>query len=282
MKDWSFSRLLCLALFFGISLPFLLIVSCTNIGISQLNDRVSDNFSGGLSAPADIDPTGTDQFSFVVMGDTHVGGPGGGIVDRVAQMAFSHGDAFAVVAGDITHGGVDGEFSQFKLIFDRLPLPWRAVIGNHDIFFGGWGRYRTQIGRSIYSFNADNVHFVVLDSANGVLGQNQLDWVEQDLARNTRPHVVMVSHFPPWNGTFASIYRMSSEEEAALIKDIAYRYNVDLFFSGHYHGYNEIDLGRTKYIVTGGANDQIDLGQRKNFVRVTVSGLNMTAEVVYF
>jgi hypothetical protein len=282
MNSSPFARSFLTSVAGAISLVLLFVIGCTNIGLSQLNDRVADNFSGGLAVPGDIDPSGTDQFSFIVMGDTHVGSPSGGVIDRFASLAQAQGDAFALVTGDITHGGLEGEFSQFKAVFDRFSLPWRAAIGNHDIFFGGWSRYRTQIGRSIYSFNADNVHVVMIDSANGVLGQNQLDWIEQDLSRNIRPHVVMVSHFPPWNGTFASIYRMSSDEEAAILKDIAYRYGVDLFFSGHYHGHAEIDLGVTKYIVTGGANDQLDLGQRKNFIRVHVSGATMTAESLFF
>ncbi|MGE3973219.1 MAG: metallophosphoesterase [Bdellovibrionales bacterium] len=281
MKE-NFSRQLGVSLCLSLGSVFLFIISCTNIGLSQLNDRVSDNFSGGLAAPADIDPTGTNQFSFVVMGDTHVGSPGGGVIDRIASLAQANGDAFAVVTGDLTHGGLEGEFSQFKAIFDRFSLPWRAAIGNHDIFFGGWSRYRTQIGRSIYSFNADNAHIVMLDTANGVMGQNQLEWLEQDLSRNTRPHVILVSHFSPWNGHFSSIYRMSSEEEAAIVKDIAYRHGVDLYFAGHYHGHAEGDLGNTKYIVTGGANDQMDLGQRQNFIRVRVNGDSISAESNFF
>jgi 3',5'-cyclic AMP phosphodiesterase CpdA len=262
-------------------LGFLTLFSCTNLGLNQLNDRINDNFTGTIPAPADIDPAGTNSFTFMAVGDTHIGSPQGETLNEFAQFAKTANDAFIVVAGDLAHNGLEGEFVQFKQVMSNNTMAWRAAIGNHDIYFDGWSRYRSQIGRSVYSFNADNVHFVMLDSANGILGTTQMEWLENDLRSNTRTHIVIVSHFPPWNGAFSSIYRMSSEEEAAVLKDICFRYNVDLFISGHYHGYEEVNLGHTKYIVTGGANSQTDPGQRRNYVRVTVNGGSLSTEVVY-
>jgi 3',5'-cyclic AMP phosphodiesterase CpdA len=263
-------------------LGFSVLFSCTNMGLNQLNDRVSDNFTGQISSPGDIDPPGNDSFTFMAIGDTHVGSSAGETLNQYAGIAKTSGDAFVVVAGDLTEGGSEGEFAQFKQVLSNNTLEWRAAIGNHDIYFDGWSRYRTQIGRSIYSFNADNVHFVMLDSANGVLGKTQMEWFENDLRSNTRAHTVVVTHFPPWNGNFSSIYRMSSEEEAAILKDICYRYNVDLVLSGHYHGFESIEIGRTKFIVSGGANGRLDLGQKNNYVRVTVNGNNpLVVEPVY-
>ncbi|MEQ1877013.1 MAG: metallophosphoesterase [Bdellovibrionia bacterium] len=256
-------------------------LSCTNFDMDPVNKRVDENLSGALAPTADLDPAGTDNFSFVVMGDTHIGSPGGEVMERIAQAAVDAGDAFAVVAGDVTTGGLDGEFSQFKTVFGDKALPFRAAIGNHDLYFGGWERFKTQIGRSIYSFNADNVHFVVVDSGNGILGEAQLRWIESDLRANTRTHTILVTHFPPWNGIFSSIYKMSSEEEAAVLKDLVHRYGVKYVVSGHFHGFDERDIGGTKYIVTGGANDIIDLGQRMNYVRIRVNGSAISMEVIY-
>jgi hypothetical protein len=269
--------LFCAALLF-----FLVPVACTNFTFDMQRKRVNENLTGTLAVPADIDPAGTNSFTFTLMGDTHIGSPGGEVMQRIVTEAVTAGDAFAVIAGDVTQGGLDGEFTQFRSVFSTAGLPFRAAIGNHDLFFDGWERFKTQIGRSIYSFNADNVHFIMIDSGNGILGQTQLNWIEEDLKANTRPHIVMVTHFPPWNGYFSSIYKMSSDEEAAILKDLCYRYSVDIVAAGHFHGYEEHDIGRTKFIVSGGANDLIDLGQRMNYVRVRVNGDTMTVEVHYF
>jgi 3',5'-cyclic AMP phosphodiesterase CpdA len=264
-----------------ILLVALIPISCTNFDTQMVDKRVDENLSGTLATPSDLDPAGTNSFSFIAMGDTHIGSPGGEVMRNMVQSAVAAGDAFAVVAGDISQGGLEGEFSQFKTVFSTAGLAYRTAIGNHDLYFGGWDRYRAQLGRSLYSFNADNVHFVMIDSGNGVLGQRQIQWIESDLQSNTRPVVVMVTHFPPWNGHFSSIYKMSSEEEAAILKDINYRYGVDLVIAGHFHGYAEKDIGGTKYIVTGGANDIIDLGQKMNYVRVRINGTSISTEVVY-
>jgi len=278
--DFTDSDRLSSMKFFRISI-ILFVLACTNLGFDQLNNRVQDNLSGSVTAPKDITVSNPTSFTFTVLGDTHIGSSGGGVAQRVVANAVAAGDAFAVVAGDLSQGGQDGEFTQFKQIFAAQNLTFRAAIGNHDIYFGGWDRYKVQIGRSIYSFNAGNVHFLMADTANGVLGQDQLDWMEQDLSRSNATHKIVITHFPPWNGNFSSIYKMSSEEEAAILKDMVYRYGVKFVFAGHFHGYNEADIGGTKYIVTGGANDIIDIGQKMNFVRVTVNGASISSQVIY-
>jgi hypothetical protein len=75
---------------------------------------------------------------------------------------------------------------------------------------------------------------------------------------------------------------MASEEEAAILKDILNRTEVDIMFASHYHGYNETVIGGVKYIVTGGANDIIDIGNRQHFFRVRVNGTEMTTEYIPF
>lgn len=259
-----------------------LISSCTNFEWDPLEERFSDNFSGRLSTPGNIDPAGTNQFTFALMSDNHMGAPGGRVLPSILDRVRSDGDAFVVLAGDITDTGRPVQFDDMNRLFLEKNLVFRAAIGNHDIFFGGWSHFAEKVGRSIYSFKADNVHFAIIDSANGVLGQEQLEWLDRDLATATEEHKIVVSHFPPWNGTFSSIYKMASEEEAAILKDILHRRGVDLMFAGHYHGYNETVIGGVKYIVSGGANDIIDIGNKQHYFRVRVNGSELTTHYVPF
>ncbi len=258
------------------------LVGCTNFKFRELQDRVEESLSGELGGVDDIDPPGTDSFSFVVVGDTHVGNAAGQIYADRVQAISDLGVAFVVVAGDVSQAGLQSELESFIEITSLAGLSFRAAIGNHDIYFGGWDRWRSVIGRSLYSFNADNVHFSILDSANGVLGERQLEWLKNDLASATQTHKVVVSHYPPWIGKFSSMFKMGSEEEAAILKDILSQNNVNFMFSGHYHGYDEIVLGATTYVVTGGMNNLIDPGQSKNFVRVSVEGSSIRSEVIFF
>lgn len=266
----------------GSALFFALLFACTNLEWAELEKRIDENLNGTLTHPGNLDPAGVNNFSFIVVGDTHVGHPAGQIFADQVSSLLQGGDAFVVVAGDVTQAGLDTEYEAFKGLLSALNISYRAAIGNHDIYFGGWDRWKRHLGRSIYSFDADNVHFVMLDSGNGLLGEGQLEWLRQDLAQTTQPHKIVVSHYPPWIGRFSSIFKMSSEEEAAVLKDILNSYGVELMFSGHYHGYDEVVLNSTRYIVTGGMNNLIDFGNQKNYVRVFVEGSSIRTEAVSF
>ncbi len=256
-------------------LPFL--ISCTNVDIDAVNSRWDDNKK--LSDVPDLDPPGTNSFSFAVMGDTHVGNPDGDIFREAVEDASNNGAAFVVVAGDISDNGEKGQFTQFVNILNENSMEYRVAIGNHDIFFNGWKHYRKIIGKSIYSIDADNVHLVFLDSANGTFGVKQLEWLEKDLKNSSARHTIVITHFPPWVGNFSSLFKLSSEEEASIFKDILYRYNVDYMFSAHYHGYQKTKIGKTTYIVSGGANGVLDPGEFKHYIRVTVNGNDLKVSV---
>lgn len=269
-----------------IFIPLFLLVhsSCTNLQLDLMDERIADNFSGGLAPSANIDPAGSNSFTFAVMGDTHVGSPGGGIITPMVGKAQAAGDAFIIFTGDISNTGKGGQFITFKNVLNAAGYSglWRTAIGNHDIFFDGWADYKNEIGRSIFSFDADNVHFSFIDSANGMLGEKQLTWLEEDLRSTSQPLKVVVTHFPVFDGYFGGLFRLDSDEEIAILKTILYKYNVNLMFSGHYHGYESIVIGRTRYIVTGGANDLQDIGEFQHFVRVVVNGNTITPQVVNF
>ena len=267
---------------FTILLMTCLVIACTNLQWDPLTERYDDNFSGGYTTPADIDPAGTNAFTFAVMSDVHVGSPGGQVLGSFLDRSKSAGDAFVVLCGDITDSGQEEQYTELKGIFSSKNITFRSAIGNHDVFFGGWTQFRKYVGRSMYSMNADNVHMLFIDSANGVIGERQLAWIEDDLNRSTAAHKLVFSHFPPWNGTFSSIYKMASEEEAAILKDIFSRTGVEVMFAGHYHGYNEASIGGVKYIVTGGANDLIDPGNHQHYFRVRVNGASLSTEYIPF
>ncbi len=259
---------------------FLLCSACNNLNFDGIRERFRENFSGSLSAPANIDPAGTNAFSFTVLGDTHVGLTSTDFISETLQQIQANGDAFVIVAGDLTNLGKANEFNAFKGTFTASGLPYRAALGNHDLYFEGWSNFKEHVGRSIYSFDADNVHVVVLDSGNGTIGEAQFNWLKADLAATTQPLKIVISHYPPISGTLDNLFKMASEEEAAILKDLMHRYNVNYMIAGHYHGYREQKLGNTTYIVTGAINTLLDPGNTKHFVRFTVSGNSISHQKV--
>lgn len=257
-------------------MALLLLTSCTVPQLGEVRKRVQDSLSGQLSTPGDLDPDGTNNFSFAVFGDTHVGSPMGSILNKAIQSSKAAGDSFVVVAGDLTDYGKSSQFDEFISAFNSQSHIFRAAIGNHDIYFNAWKTYKNKIGAATYSFNADHVHFAVIDTANGVIGKKQLNWLRQDLASTSQSVKIIVSHFSPYTGEFQQVWRLSSEEETAILKDIANTYNVSLVIAGHYHGFVQKRIHNTIYLTTGGVNKVIDVGEKKHYVRVRVNATNIS------
>lgn len=261
---------------FGVFLAF----ACTNIEFDQTKARYNDNMSGGLNSHSDVSISDPSNFTFAALGDTHIGSPQGTVMKRALSMSKADGDAFAIVAGDITNTGIEAELQGFNAQVAETGQTVLPAIGNHDIFFGGWARYKTIIGRSIYSVNAGNAHLVFLDTANGTFGEDQLKWLKADLEANTRPIKVIVMHFPIFAGEISTIFKISSDEEANIFKNIMRDYSVQLVISGHYHGYREARINHTTYIVTGACNGILDIGETTHYVKVTIQGGTITTRQI--
>lgn len=260
------------------SLIFL--TACNNLNFDGIRERYRENMSGTLNIPANLNPSGTNAFTFSVMGDTHIGVTPTTKIAQVLTSCQTFGDSFILAAGDLTNLGKENEYNAVLGTFNSSGLSVRVAIGNHDLYFDGWNNYKKYFGRSIYSFDADNLHVVVLDSGNGTLGEAQVKWLESDLSNSSQPLKIVISHFPPISGGFDTLFKMSSEEEAAIFKNIMNKYNVNYMISGHYHGYREQKLGSTTYIVTGGVNTILDPGNSNHFIRFTVAGNSISVQKI--
>src|SRR5262249_49559418 len=91
-----------------------------------------------------------------------------------------------------------------------------------------------------YSFDWGSAHFVCLDSAEShrLIGVPQLDWLEQDLAANTREWVIASWHHPPYSkGSHDSDTDTELIEMRQNAVETLENYGVDLVLSGHSHSY---------------------------------------------
>lgn len=101
-----------------------------------------------------------------------------------------------------------------------------------------------------YSFNYENVHFISIDTETGYSGAaeetryvlpcggfgNMMEWLEADLIaananRAVRPWVFVHGHHPLYQGD-----SVNADFQAA-VEELFYKYNVDVYFSGHVHSY---------------------------------------------
>ncbi len=162
-----------------------------------------------------------ESFTFVQISDTHIGFKGQAnpdaagtlqqVVDRVNALRPS--PAFVLHTGDQTHGQKAGAFDTVAEILKGLKTDRVFYVpGEHDVFLDGGkeylGRYGkgTVDGRGWQSFDYKGTHFVGLvnvlkykGEGVGALGDEQLVWLEKDLAPlSTSTPVVVFAHVPLW------------------------------------------------------------------------------------
>ncbi|HEU5194111.1 MAG TPA: metallophosphoesterase [Methylomirabilota bacterium] len=170
------------------------------------------------AAAADA-PAGT--FSFVQISDTHVGFKGQAnpdaavtlqqVIDRVNALPTR--PAFVLHTGDQTHGQKAGAFDTVAELLKGVKTERTFYVpGEHDVFLDGGKEYferygkGTVGGRGWQSFDYKGTHFVGLvnvlkykGEGMGSLGEEQIEWLEKDLAPlGTSTPVVVFSHVPLW------------------------------------------------------------------------------------
>jgi Icc protein len=161
------------------------------------------------------------SFTFAQISDTHVGFKGQAnpdaavtlqqVVDRV--NALNPAPAFVLHTGDQTHGQKAGAFDTVAEILKGMKTDRVFYVpGEHDVFLDGGTEYLARYGkgtvggRGWQSFDYKGTHFVGLvnvlkykGEGMGALGQDQLEWLEKDVAPlSTSTPIVIFSHVPLW------------------------------------------------------------------------------------
>lgn len=228
-------------------------------------------------------------FEFVIISDSHyMMDPGGASLEFenrrkqstrrgiALRMAAALEPQFVVHNGDMVQEYPDN-LENFYQSMDESLEQMRAcrvepyyVAGNHDIGDKpdptapaspvsrevlDW--YHQTFGKSWYSFDQGNCHFVVLNSQimNSTLPDavEQEAWVEKDLAENAVKRLFVVLHMPPYlfDETEPSIghYDNIANPARSWLLDLARVYKVEMLIAGHVHFAFFDHLAGTRYAV---------------------------------
>ena len=228
-------------------------------------------------------------FEFVVISDSHyMLDPGGSSLEfgnrrkqsvrrEVAlRMAAALTPKFMVHNGDMVQEYPDNLERFYKSMGESLEQ-MRAcdvepyyVAGNHDIGDKpdptapashvsqevlDW--YHRRFGKSWYSFDQEDCHFVVLNSQimNGTLpdAAEQVAWVEKDLAQHAKKRLFILLHMPPYlfDETEPSMghYDNLANPARAWLLDLVRVYRVEMLLAGHVHFAFFDRLAETRYAV---------------------------------
>jgi Icc protein len=156
---------------------------------------------------------------------------------------------FAMLPGDNTDDGTEGQYRLVKGAVDRLAIPLYVIPGDHDIKTGSLHWFRTYLEpEPVRSFDAGQYQCIFLNSVDsGVqkrfgLGLGQLAWLRRELkaaTRQSRRPVLFMHTYPSELG-----------DSAAMVSALAREHRVLMVDMGHTH-YNEIaNDGQTIYAAT--------------------------------
>ena len=144
-------------------------------------------------------------------------------------------------------------------------LPFYPVVGNHDITHNGWALYSRLFKTSFYEFTVRVVcdndtaydRFIFLDSANGTLGNYQIDEIENGFFQRDKKDIrntftfTHTNIFRPSLNEFASTY---CREELYYILDKLAEWNTTIAFWGHVHAWDDRRFGCVRHITMPSMN----------------------------
>ena len=208
-------------------------------------------FASGLAGCANMAGTKQDDFYFVQLSDTHWGfkGPAlnpdadGTLQKAVAAVnALSFEPDFIVFTGDLTHTTDDPKerrrrLAEFRDIVGALKSKnVRFMPGEHDASLDNGQAWKEFFGPSYYSFDHKGVHFIAIDNvsdASARIGETQLAWVKEDLAKQDKDaRIVVFTHRPLFD--LMPQWDWATRDGAQAIDLLMPYKNVAVFY-GHIH-----------------------------------------------
>ena len=156
-----------------------------------------------------------ETFFFVQLSDTHWGfqgpvvnpDPRGTLPKAIAAVnALPLEPDFVIFTGDLTHTTDDpGErrkrLTEFREQARALKNPnVRYMAGEHDASLDRGEAWKEFFGKTYYTFDHKGVHFICIDNVSDPaarIGDVQLDWLRDDLARQDKDaRIVVFTHRP--------------------------------------------------------------------------------------
>src|SRR5580658_1023415 len=178
--------------------------------------------SFALSEAANVDQSKMKgDLSFVQISDSHIGFDKAANPDVTATLreaiakinGLSEPPAFVLHTGDLSHLSKASEFDTLDQTLKSMHTEKIFYVpGEHDVLNDNGEQYRERYGKGSlgdgwYSFDTNGVHFIGLVNvinlkAGGLgrLGNEQLEWLEQDVKRlKSSTPIVVFAHIPLWS-----------------------------------------------------------------------------------
>ncbi len=176
--------------------------------------------------------------------------------DAVTELIGSEA-VFGITLGDLVFDDLD-LFSRINKTIATIGIPWRHVIGNHDLDFsaddntGARGAYYSHYGPSYYSFSYGRAHFLVLDNNKFIidgdnryyrpqLNDDQLVFVQNELARIDKNKPLVILMHIPWDDR--GWHMEQRDTLMSLLAEHPNAISLGAHWHRHYHRYLDEEYG---------------------------------------
>lgn len=196
---------------------------------------------------------------FVAVGDTGMGDEGQyAVANAMTCYHQSHPFDLVLLGGDNIY--YNGEIEKVKAAFEepyesllQQNVKFQAVLGNHDIRTNNGEDQLKYAGFNMpdryYTFRRERVQFFALDTNENAAWEEQLKWLEENLAASKAQWKIVYGHHP----LYSSGMHGSSKGRIRLLSPLFSKYGVQLYICGHDHNYERTkEIKGTTYIVCGG------------------------------
>lgn len=220
------------------------------------NDNINKNANKNVNTA--VASENNVLLSFAVVGDTQgfdANSADDSLKQAAASIAKSNPDLVMTV-GDLVSSCEDSnkcktKYDNWKKLINPLYSKTKETVGNHDRsgkeaadkiwqdVFDLPTNGPEGFSELVYSFDFQNSHFVVLDSEKPeehLINKTQRDWLEKDLAANTKENTFVFFHEPAYpvsSKIGESLDAKKSDRDA--LWDILKNHNVTAVFNGHEH-----------------------------------------------
>jgi predicted phosphodiesterase len=198
---------------------------------------------------------------FAVIGDT---GSGTAQQRDVGDMMIKYHALFpfefVLMMGDNLYGGeapqdFEKKFAEpYRALLDNK-VKFYATLGNHDQALQVNYQNFNMNGKEYYRFTKGNIAFYSLNS--NYMDKKQVQWLEDELGRETAAWKVMFFHHPPYSSAKA---HGSDGQLREVVEPIFLKYGVDVVLTGHDHVYERIKPQKGIYYFVSGAGGKLRSG----------------------
>ncbi|TVP57548.1 MAG: glycosyltransferase [Halomonadaceae bacterium] len=217
-----------------------------------------------------------DQFSFAVVGN--INNSIGLFQNRLIPKLNDAGIDFVVSAGNAVSGGGGDNYQALQDTLRHLQLPYLLTFGSNEQEAFGDYRFYERFGSHYFSFQAGNSRFIFLDATGKTHWHWQIRWLQDLLQRDSATHRLVFIATPLLPVPEEPV---SEQEDRTVLQPPLFRqqllrlfqqHQVTAVFSASLPLWDQQQRGNTRFVVTGGAGDQLQ-GTANSFyhyVRVTV------------